>query len=856
MPLPSIGPVVVHGPQSQQLPQPSGSKHAVFFKLTQEAARALKDASIAARSAGQSPLHVDLSASTPGITIADQFFPITLKGDNDKAFELYHRTRHPNPTRPVHHRPAFFYDAQIVAEAHVHPIHDQQQPVVRKKTKPSAKPAKQTILLDDPPIPTPPPPNKNRKTASGSASAMARHVLQKPLTGAGGANLSSSSPRSTTPNTPLPSPPAKQTTFSESSSSLRSRVIHILALKPHTTRDLSSLLQLTDESELSEILRSVAYLSSPSSSKSSHTHWAPSYGGGSKSDGTWHLKAESYKYVHPYTWSGYDTAERQRIVEDVIAAFDELGLPGSASERLKLKAEEAAWRHASKALDPVASTSASKSNGLKQPRKLKVKKLGDPATGGTLSVPGFRGGTKISEKEKAPAKPTKTKTGTKKNSGYDSSNDRETSLETALMAQPVKKKTSSSTAASRISSAAPTPPISSSSTTKPALVPPSHSKRPSVTPPPLPSASLNGKSKTSVTASPQALKPKVPPSPVNNGSKASSIGMKRKRSNDNESSGGSLDADGEEVDEFGALASVDKWKPNGIERNVAYQETKKRKTDISDRERPPAAKLKSSKYDSHPETLKKPRPSSSSSNPTSLKPPPLINGVVDRTPTPTLDKATSKHKQQASLSARTEVKKQPSPAPPPVKKESPAPQSIKKKSGASWRSRREALEYTDSSEEEEEETPLAKSKSATSSARPSEKPLPEPTAPTKPVKVSRPLAVSAVLPASQDVSRPSSSRPQPRPVTKPKLPKPSSPRPLPKDPQALRDLWSERYAEYSELFAAISRERSRNEKALRLGSVDPAEMMDVEELEALVKSYGELHSELMQIKEAVAKACA
>lgn len=121
----------------------------------------------------------------------------------------------------------------------------------------------------------------------------------------------------------------------------------------------------------------------------------------------------------------------------------------------------------------------------------------------------------------------------------------------------------------------------------------------------------------------------------------------------------------------------------------------------------------------------------------------------------------------------------------------------------SVRARRENVQYTDSEEEEEEpETPPPQTK----------------TRPTKPAP----------------------------------LPKKRGPLHLPKDRAALDELYHERYADYSMLFARVVQERRKNERALK-GDVDE-EALDVESLMALAQSYQDLHEELELIRKAAAAA--
>ncbi|GAB5587896.1 hypothetical protein Unana1_02796 [Umbelopsis nana] len=98
------------------------------------------------------------------------------------------------------------------------------------------------------------------------------------------------------------------------SSTLRERVIQLLALKSFKLSLLASMVKAS-EKDLLHMIRKVAT------------------GNGD----TWTLKPEVYKEIKIWDWNRYDTKEKEEVANNARRAFDILKLPLTASERLRLE---------------------------------------------------------------------------------------------------------------------------------------------------------------------------------------------------------------------------------------------------------------------------------------------------------------------------------------------------------------------------------------------------------------------------------------------------------------------------------------------------------------------------------------
>jgi len=109
---------------------------------------------------------------------------------------------------------------------------------------------------------------------------------------------------------------ASRTTVSATSisSTLRERVIQLLALKSFKLSLLASMVKAS-EKDLLHMIRKVAT------------------GNGD----TWTLKPEVYKEIKIWDWNRYDTKEKEEVANNARRAFDILKLPLTASERLRLE---------------------------------------------------------------------------------------------------------------------------------------------------------------------------------------------------------------------------------------------------------------------------------------------------------------------------------------------------------------------------------------------------------------------------------------------------------------------------------------------------------------------------------------
>ncbi|KAG8997163.1 hypothetical protein FRB95_007254 [Tulasnella sp. JGI-2019a] len=699
--------------------------------------------------------------------------------------------------------------------------------------------------------------NKKRKSVgAGTASSLARNVLQKGVTVKARNEGSSSAPVSSASATVTPPPTQHRNTLASSNgnssssnsldtTSLRAQVIHQLALKPSTSKELRSLSGKTSETEtLSDILRSVAMAEDSPITKPIQMHWSKSFASPSQHGGPWYLQREFYaSSVHPFTWPSYEDADRRRIADETFTAMDELDLPADAPERRRLLAEQSSWlkrrkmegggdnANASDQLSVGSSSKPSTPAMLPAARKVKMNKMSEPrmSNGSTLSAPAFRGGM-VKSASSTGATTTKDKKSPLHTSlPGDQTRDREPEKGGRSTPSETKKRPSppSNLSSSASGRATPVP-----STTKSNLAHPLPAKPQTSLAPPSSSSTIRQSSRT------------PPSAPVNNGGRSSSIQPSRtstpipspghahsasmsststvpKRKREDETAPSSRiassghDAKKPKVDRQLAAATTSK----GSTSNGASSMSKKAgasKTEPGAKAPDSRASVSSSKQ-SQSQSLKAP-----TLQPNGKSPPGRAAAIT----------ATSKPERHLSPMPKF-TKKDASPAPPayhkPASKEKdlpPIPTHSKKRPEHAPEKkssrRRQDIDYTDSSEEEEEEAPPAGTKFAKTKVMPQS--LPSKPAPER------------------------SSRPTPL-----DLPRSDRNTPLPQDEEALRELFSARYAESSEILARLTREKVKLERALR-GDIDDEGMLDHESIDALSKGYHELQGELEAIKAALERS--
>ncbi|KAG9017496.1 hypothetical protein FRB90_001089 [Tulasnella sp. 427] len=394
--------------QKPIVPAPS-TRRAITLKLPIEVARALKDASANAKPGGQPAVRVTLGGDKPGLTISGQLFPFDLalkaaNGSNNVA-EIYSRTRHQYPRKPADHRPPLTLQSVVVGRA---VVEDAAQKLRDRMAEAGqAKKDRRIQLLDVPPTTTSGATakgtavtTKKKKSSTATArttataSTLERDVLRKGVAMKATATAPAASSSNAAPSSGRASPSTigqKQTAASSSSAPtspatspvdtrpLEERIIHLLATKSQTIQEMEGLLS-ANKDDISEILRRVATMHDQSVSSG---NWS------STPRGLWALKLNSYTLLHPWTWPAYTDRDRQRIARDMENAFDQLGLPRSAPERVKLQEGEARWTKKQAAKSATGTATA----GTTQ-RKLKVNKLSEPpnATGGTLSASSVKPG--------------------------------------------------------------------------------------------------------------------------------------------------------------------------------------------------------------------------------------------------------------------------------------------------------------------------------------------------------------------------------------------------------------------------------------------------------------------------------
>ncbi|KAG8881725.1 hypothetical protein FRB97_009200 [Tulasnella sp. 331] len=876
-------PVVVHPSKSHEVVnQGHPGKQAVLVKLTPESVRALKDATVKARQLSKStgktvnPLQILLSGNTPGFTIAKQQFPISLQPNQPNAnglTELFIRHRVQNPTKPSHHRPPLSYCAPIVAKASVSRVlNDEATQRVRDRSAQAEQQRKERhVQIIDTPLAMGKKSgaagsNKKRKSVGAStASSLARNVLQKGVTVKARNEGSSSTPPSTTPSGTTTT--VKQHRHSPSLSngnnspnsldttSLRAQVIHQLAYKPSTSKDLRSLSNKATETEnLSDVLRSVALAEDSPITKPVQSHWSKSFASPSQHSGPWYLQREVYaSSVHPFTWPLYDDADRQRIADDTFAAMDELELADDVPERRRLVAEKSAWLKKKKMEGNVDRTngperssvaSGSKATTPAVPpvaRKVKMNKMSEPrmSGGSTLSAPTFRGGMVKTTSSTSTAGSTKDKKSPLHMSmSGDQPPDRD--MEQAGRSTPSETRKRPSPPSNLLSStsghATPLPNTSKPNLAHPlpprpqtSLAPPSSSstiRQSSRTPPTAPATNVAGPSSIlpSRTSTPIPSPRHAPSASVSSASASS----KRKRDGDDASVSSHVSTSAHDAKKL----KIERQLPVG----PATSKEPLSNGASSIPKKPGTAKASSRSSKAPDSRASQALPSQQSQ---SLKAPTQqTNGKSPPGRAAAITAATKPERHSSPLPRFT--KKDASPAPPAYNKVSskerdlpPIPSHSRKRTDhvpeKKGSRRRHDIDYTDTSasasEVEEAPPPIA-------------------------VKPARPNAVPSSQPPSsrtlrQDSAPSRSNRPVPL-----DLPMSDRSTPLPQDEEALRELFSVRYAESSEILARLAREKVKLQRALRGNSPDEG-MLDHASIEALSLGYHELQEELEAIKAAL-----
>ncbi|KAG8930481.1 hypothetical protein FRC01_002710 [Tulasnella sp. 417] len=827
-------------------PAPS-TRRAITLKLPIEVARALKDASANAKPGGQPAVRVTLNGDKPGLTISGQLFPFDLalkptNGPNNVA-ELYSRTRLQYPRRPADHRPPLALQSVVVGNA---VVEDAAQKLRDRMAEAGQAKKDRRIQLLSEPLTAPGPGSKasvattkkkkNAPARTATASTLERNVLQKGVAmkattaaPAASSSKSASSSNRASPSTinhkqPSSSTPTSPATSPVDTRPLEERIIHLLATKSQTIQELESLLG-ANKDDISEILRRVATTHDPSSSSGNWT---------STPKGPWALKLNSYASLQPWTWPAYKDHDRQRIAGDMENAFDQLGLPRSAPERLKLQEGEARYRK------KIAAKSASgtPASGTAQ-RKLKVKKMSEPpnATGGTLSASSVRQGvvksTSANGISTAPVKkkaPKADGTGSAKGSDVEvkekpRKRPSPTEPSTSGAATPMSVSSSIGSVSSGTSGSAPLrhtlPPKPQVNLNPPPSTTQSARRASHTPPPPRPSATPAQSPRPAGTAaSPRAVpttskrkleemsdlddvvvssKTKGPRATVSSSSSSGSVPLEAKRRK-------------LEPSPLGAGSSTAAASRTASTSSVVNGTVAKTKHEESTRE--------------HSRT-----PSTSQAQ-QSLKPPPTqTNGRPPQPSSRSASVATAKSDRDTASLPKF-VRKEPSPLGPSAlskgvngkdKVSSTARAEERSHSRASGKGRATPV-FTSS---EEEEDPDEAAEAARRAA----------------LKKKKKLAPAAAVTAAATAAPSPPNARRPRKVKR-------LPSPLPTDRKELRLLHGEKYAEMMTTFAEIQAEKARAERcAAQQG--DPSTLWSEEETRAKVNEYNTLHEQVAKIREAV-----
>lgn len=268
---------------------PSPPAKAISMRLNREAFAYLEELTEKSALHGQAQPKLSVCfGDTPAIIIEGRTFPFTMT--KDTAYTQIYKRRSADSLTSV---------SEVSHKANMTPMlsSDYKSRVkARAEEAEREKKSRKIALIDNPLGPSSNmknsrPLNSNSKRSNGSPTTGAMH---SPV---------------------IVSSPGNDVTRAPSiSSSLRERVIQLLALKSFKLSLLANMVKAS-EKDLMRMIRKVA----------------------TSTGDTWTLKPDIYKEIKIWDWNRYDTKEKEEVANNARRAFDTLKLPMSAPERLRLE---------------------------------------------------------------------------------------------------------------------------------------------------------------------------------------------------------------------------------------------------------------------------------------------------------------------------------------------------------------------------------------------------------------------------------------------------------------------------------------------------------------------------------------
>ncbi|KAI9491923.1 hypothetical protein BDB00DRAFT_831182 [Zychaea mexicana] len=290
------------------------------------------------------------------MVIGNKSFPVNILPDPTVAHELYMGTSGVNieHVASVTHRAAM---KQVLSQEDKSRFRSRTEAAEREKN------ARRIELLDGPSVPSP---RKGGTPARRVVSPSSHRASPRPGATPTPTAATTSTPTLTNTTT---------TTPASTSSSLRERLIHLLAIQPLPLIQLTTPLRTRDD-DLIPILKKVA----------------------SSSKGNWRLRPEIYPEIRIWEWR-YDEKERNIVLKNAHEAYNTLKLPRNAPERSNLAPKKpqhlvpppAQRRPSADASPPrkrpAATTNDTTTPAPKKKKKQKTKNKSSSAAAAAAAVP-------------------------------------------------------------------------------------------------------------------------------------------------------------------------------------------------------------------------------------------------------------------------------------------------------------------------------------------------------------------------------------------------------------------------------------------------------------------------------------
>ncbi|KAI8577648.1 hypothetical protein K450DRAFT_251091 [Umbelopsis ramanniana AG] len=268
---------------------PSPPAKAISMRLNREAFAYLEELTEKSALRGQAQPKLSVCfGDTPAIIIEGRTFPFTMT--KDTAYTQIYKRRSADSLTSV---------SEVSHKANMTPMlsSDYKSRVKARAEEAEREKKSRKIALIDNPLG----PSSNMKS-SRALNSNSKRPSGSPTTGAMHSPVIVSSPGNDVSRAP------------SISSSLRERVIQLLALKPFKLSLLANMVKAS-EKDLMRMIRKVA----------------------TSTGDTWTLKPDIYKEIKIWDWNRYDTKEKEEVANNARRAFDTLKLPVSAPERLRLE---------------------------------------------------------------------------------------------------------------------------------------------------------------------------------------------------------------------------------------------------------------------------------------------------------------------------------------------------------------------------------------------------------------------------------------------------------------------------------------------------------------------------------------